>query len=157
MSTSDFLLHNEPSHQWQNYVIPHPGPLSGPLPPMIPPPLPAGSSQISHGGTICPPLDLLPTDQPYLIPLHSHPPPLPLLLSCRWLCDNAFCRFTGTLEALKAHCKTCHFAGAPNAQIECHWEACDYHNRDDPTVHVMRRDCMWRHTREVHLGIKRGS
>ncbi|KAG0702790.1 hypothetical protein DFH29DRAFT_1068926 [Suillus ampliporus] len=166
MSISDILLHNEPSHQWQYSAIHQPSPLSGPLPPMIPPPLAAEYSQISfspqhyvnHGEHICYPSYQLPANQPYSILLHGHPSD-PFLPSCRWLRDHdgTLCGFTGTMEAFKAHCKTTHFAGPQNAQIECRWEACNYHKRDDPTVHVMRRGCMWRHTCEVHLGMKRGT
>lgn len=158
--TSDFCLHNEPSHQWQNSAIPQPGLPNGLLPPTNPPPLAAEALQLtfssqaraSHSGTTC-----YPSYHPPIAsqPLRSHP--FPLLRSCRWLCDDAPCKFTGTLDELKAHCKRSHFAGPPDAQIECRWEACTYHKRDDPTVHVMRRDCMWRHTSEVHLGMKRGT
>ncbi|KAG1887137.1 hypothetical protein F4604DRAFT_1720395 [Suillus subluteus] len=159
--TSDFRLYNEPSHQWQN--LPQSGPLNGPLPPMTPPPLTAEALQMrfssqaraSHGGITCYPLDQPPiVNQPYSTPLRNYS--YPLLLSCRWLYDNAPCIFTGTLDELKAHCRTSHFAGPPDGQIECRWEACTYHRRDDRTVHVMRRDCMWRHTCEIHLGMKRG-
>ncbi|KAG1878819.1 hypothetical protein F4604DRAFT_1754273 [Suillus subluteus] len=153
--TSDFRLYNESSHQWQNSAIPQPGLPNGILPPMKPPPLTAEALQLRFSSqaraTDHPPI----ANQPYLTPLHS--PSSPLLHSCRWLCDDASCEFTGTLDELKAHCKRSHFAGPPDAQIECRWEACTYHKRDDPTVHVMRRDCMWRHTYEVHLGMKRGT
>ncbi|KAG1726259.1 uncharacterized protein EDB91DRAFT_1166434 [Suillus paluster] len=164
MSTSHFSGYNELLYQWQNSIIPQPRPPSGPSTPVILPPLAAEFSQInftsqpcaSHGRNASYPSDQPPINQPYPITLHSHPSS-PLLLSCRWLQDDTLCVFTGTLEALKAHCKTSHFAGPPNAQIECRWEACGYHKRDCPTVHAMRRDCMWRHTSEVHLGMKRGT
>ncbi|KAG1870710.1 hypothetical protein DFJ58DRAFT_22226 [Suillus subalutaceus] len=141
MSTSDVLLYNEPLYQWQNSAVSQPGPLISTQP------------HASHSGNIYHLSDQRASSQPNSILLHSHPPP-PLL--CRWLRDDTVCGFTGTLEALKAHCKTSHFAGPPSALVECRWEACEYHKRDDPTIHVMRRDCMWRHTREVHLGMKRG-
>ncbi|KAG0702778.1 hypothetical protein DFH29DRAFT_919680 [Suillus ampliporus] len=158
------VLYNEFPHQWQNSAIPQPAPLSRPLPSMILPPFSAESSQMifalqpcaSHGGNIYYPSDRPATNQPYSIPLHSHPSS-PLLLSCRWLRGDTPCGFTGTLKVLKAHCRTSHFSGSQNTQIECRWEACDYHKRDDPTVHAMRRDCIWRHTSEVHLGMKRGT
>ncbi|KAG1836081.1 hypothetical protein DFJ58DRAFT_819666 [Suillus subalutaceus] len=139
--TSDFRLYNEPSHQWQNSAMHQPGLPNELLPPMKPPPLAAEALQLrfssqaraSHGGIICYPSDHPPiANQPYLTPLL-------LLHSCRWLYDDAPCKFTGTLDELKAHCKRSHFAGPPDAQIECRWEACTYHRRDDPTVHVMRR------------------
>ncbi|OAX33473.1 hypothetical protein K503DRAFT_522260 [Rhizopogon vinicolor AM-OR11-026] len=111
--------------------------------------------------------------EPTPIPLSSNPHPYlqycydlirnslvsssPGLLSCLWLLNGTSCGFTGSLQALRAHCKSAHFFGPQSAQIECHWQGCDYHKRDDPTVHVMRRDCMWRHTREIHLGMKRGT
>ncbi|KAG2039012.1 hypothetical protein BDR03DRAFT_953384 [Suillus americanus] len=157
--TSDFRPYDEPSHQWQN--SPQPGPLNGLLPPMTPPPLAAealkmrflSQARAGHCGIICY-SDHSPIANQCSTPLRSHSHPF--LLSCRWLYDDAPCEFIGTLDELKAHCKTSHFAGPPDAQIECHWEACTYHRRDDHTVHVMRRDCMWRHTCEVHLGMKRG-
>ncbi|KAG2347888.1 hypothetical protein BDR05DRAFT_957515 [Suillus weaverae] len=136
------LLYNKPSYQWQSAAIPPSGPLISTQP------------HASHSGNMYHPSDQPAISQPNSIPFHSHSP-LPLL--CRWLHKDTVCGFTGTLEALKAHCKTSHFTGLPNALVECHWEACEYHKRDDPTIHVMRRDCMWRHTREVHLGMKRGA
>ncbi|KAG1750251.1 hypothetical protein EDB19DRAFT_1679347 [Suillus lakei] len=149
-STSYLPPYDElPLHQWQNSTVPPPGSLSGPLSPMA-----AETSQIRFSSQ--PHANQPPTHQLHFLPLHSHPSS-PLLLSCRWLCGDTICRFTGTVEKLRAHCKTSHFAGAPNAQIQCRWDACNYRKREDPTVHVMRRDCMWRHTCEVHLGMKRGS
>ncbi|KAG1726260.1 uncharacterized protein EDB91DRAFT_1254402 [Suillus paluster] len=165
--TSDYEMptapYNNLPQQWCDSVISQP-PRNVPLPPIVPPPLAAESSQIrdalqpfsSHGGNICYPSDQPPTSHPHSIPFQSHPSS-PLLLSCRWLRDDVPCEFAGTLEELKVHCKTAHFSGPPNAQIECRWEACEYHKRDDPAVRVMRRGCMWRHTREVHLGMKRGA
>ncbi|KAG1750250.1 hypothetical protein EDB19DRAFT_1679339 [Suillus lakei] len=162
MSTLDVLLYNEPSYRSQNFTIPQPGPSSGPLLPLIPPHMAVECSQsrfstqphVSQSGNISHPSDQPATSQPDSIPLHSHPSP-PLL--CRWLGDGTVCKFTGTLKALKAHCKISHFAGSQNAQVECRWVACDYHKRDDHTVRVMRRDCMWRHICEVHLGKRRGT
>ncbi|KAG1726269.1 uncharacterized protein EDB91DRAFT_1166498 [Suillus paluster] len=146
ISTSRFSPYNELSQQSHNSAIPQPGFPSELPQPMISLPLTAESSQIKPALHI--------SDQPHSIPLHS-PPSSPSLLSCRWLRDDTPCGFTGTLEALKVHCKISHFAGPPNAQIECRWEACYYHKRGDPTVRGIRRDCMWRHTSEVHLGMRR--
>ncbi|KAG1731828.1 uncharacterized protein EDB91DRAFT_708161 [Suillus paluster] len=98
-----------------------------------------------------------PTDQPYynLIPLQHHPsPPLPLM-PCGWLSEDKPCGFTGTLEEFKVHGKTRHFSAPGDAHIECLWDGCTYHKRGDPTVRAMRRDCIWRHTCEAHLGLKR--
>ncbi|KAG1774601.1 hypothetical protein EV702DRAFT_1200181 [Suillus placidus] len=165
MSTSDFSPYNTLPHQWQTHANPQPGPLRLPFMPMIPPPSAVESSrfmfvmqpQASHGEQIGYPSNQPPINQPYPFPLHSHPSSP--LLSCRWLNDDVVtpCGFTGTLEALKLHCKTIHFTGSKIAQIECHWEGCDYYKHGDPTVRVMRRDCIWRHTCEIHLRLKRGS
>jgi hypothetical protein len=121
---------DEPSNQWHTSATHQKGPLTRH---MTPPFLAAESLQMSFSSQ------------------------KPLLLSCRWLCDKTLCEFTGTLEELKVHCKTSHFSGPQNAQFQCRWEACAYYKRSCPTVHVMRRDCMWRHTREVHLGMKRST
>ncbi|KAG2364544.1 hypothetical protein BDR07DRAFT_1401156 [Suillus spraguei] len=114
-------------------------------------------ARAGHGRNIYYPSDHTPiANLPYSTPPRSHSSPLPF--SCRWLCDDDTpCEFTGILDELKAHCKTSHFAGPPDGQIECRWEACTYHKRDDRTVRVMRRDCMWRHTCEVHLGMRRAT
>ncbi|KAG2076557.1 hypothetical protein BDR04DRAFT_1089710 [Suillus decipiens] len=133
-SASDVLLYDEPVYQRQNSAIPHPVPLISTQP------------HASYGQPA--------SDQSYSIPFHICPPP-PFL--CRWLHDDIVCGFTGTLGELRAHYRKSHFAGLPNALVECRWEACEYHKRDDPTIHVMRRECMWRHIREVHLGMKRGA
>lgn len=163
--TSDFRPYNEPSHQSQNFATPHPGSLNGLLPLMTPSPWAVEAFQMrlfsqaraGHGRNIYYPSDHTPiANLPYSTPPRSHSSPLPF--SCRWLCDDDTpCEFTGILDELKAHCKTSHFAGPPDGQIECRWEACTYHKRDDRTVRVMRRDCMWRHTCEVHLGMRRAT
>jgi hypothetical protein len=162
MHIFDSLLYDEPSDQQQNFAIFQTGPLTSSVPPMTPPLWAAESlqtspsSQKSHDQTICYPSDHLPiANHPYSIQLRSHLSPL--LLSCRWLYDDALCEFMGTLEELKAHCKISHFYGLQTAQVQCRWEACAYRKRGRPTVYVMRRDCMWRHTCEVHLGMKRGA
>lgn len=162
---SDFSPYNILPHQWQIHAVPQPGPSSLPVTPMIPPPLDAEPSRFifvmqphaSYGEQTGYPSNQPPVHQPYSFPLHAYPSSS--LLSCRWLNDDAVthCGFTGTLKALESHCKTIHFTGTRIAQIECHWEGCDYYKRNDPTVRVMRRDCMWRHTCEVHLRLKRGS
>lgn len=147
---TDFLPYNILPYQWQIHTVPQSGPLSLPVTPTIPPPLAAESPQFIY------PPNQPPVYQPYSFPLHSHPSSS---LSCRWLNDDAVthCGFTGTLEALKSHCKIIHFTGPKSVRIECHWEGCDYYKRSDPTVRVMLRDSIWRHTREVHLRLKRGS
>ncbi|KAG1731827.1 uncharacterized protein EDB91DRAFT_1153224 [Suillus paluster] len=132
-----------------HFAIPHPNvDPSHSFPLMIPPPSATESSQLiftSHA-----------TNQPYLIPLQSHPSS-PLHLSCRWVNDDILCEFTGTLEELRAHCQSDHFSGQKDAKIGCQWDGCNYRKRGNRTVHVMRRDCMWRHTREAHLRLKRGT
>lgn len=162
LSTSDFSLYNISPHQWQTHAVPQPGPLILPLTPMIPPLQTAESSQSTfvmqphaiHSEQIGYPSSQ-PINQPFPSPLHSHPSSP--LVSCQWLNDAAIhCGFIGTLKALESHCKIVHLSGPRIAQIECHWEGCDYHSRDDPMVRVMRRDCIWRHICEVHLRLKRG-
>lgn len=165
MPPSDFLRYNILPHQWQTHVVPQPRHLSLPVTPMIPPPLVAEHSRfiyamqphVSPGEQTGYSSNYPPVHQPYSFPLHAHPSSS--LLSCQWLNDDTVthCGFTGTLKALESHCKTIHFTGTRIAQIECHWKGCDYYKRNDPTVRVMRRDCMWRHTCEVHLRLKRGS
>ncbi|KAG2158685.1 uncharacterized protein EDB93DRAFT_561370 [Suillus bovinus] len=166
-STSDFSLYNNNSrhHQWQTHAVSQPGISSLPFTPAIPPPQAAESSQqlafvmppyAIHGEQPSYRSNQPPINQPPPPSLHSHPSTP--VLSCRWLNDAAIhCGFTGSLKELRLHCKIVHFSGPNIAQIECHWEGCDYHKRDDPTVHVMRRDSIWRHTCEVHLRLKRGS
>ncbi|KAG1887130.1 hypothetical protein F4604DRAFT_1234087 [Suillus subluteus] len=126
---------NEP---WQNDIPPS---LSTYIPPHLaavyrfsPPP---------HGGNI-------PTYHPSP---HNHPPSP--LLHCRWLHEDQICGFQGTLEALKAHCKAHFSTGPPHAQTECRWDRCNYKKRSNSKIRSMRRDCLWRHTSEVHLGMKR--
>ncbi|KAG1737077.1 uncharacterized protein EDB91DRAFT_488481 [Suillus paluster] len=155
---ANFPPYSELSQHCPNSAISQPGPPSEPLPPMIPLPATPESLQTrfasqphaSHGGPTC--SNQPPTRQP-----DSDQPSSPLLISCRWQRDVGTCGFTGTLQMLRAHCQTRHFIGPQNAQIACRWETCNYHKRSDPTVRVMRRDCMWRHTCEVHLGMKRST
>ncbi|OAX40301.1 hypothetical protein K503DRAFT_768701 [Rhizopogon vinicolor AM-OR11-026] len=182
MSTSVFPpASNDSPNQWQNPVIPQPRPLTyQPLPPTVPPPSIVESPQFrlpSHGSghIYCPSFEP-PTNQQYPTPIlsyinpphhlrqleqyrvpggsqsHSFSPPS---FSCQWLLADTPCGFSGTLKELKAHCKKGHFFGPNNARIECRWHGCNYHKRDDCTMHDMRRDCMWRHIYEVHLGMKR--
>ncbi|KAG1767463.1 hypothetical protein EV702DRAFT_1146631, partial [Suillus placidus] len=78
--------------------------------------------------------------------------------SCGWLVgENTTCRFEGPLDAFKAHFGRCHLTGAQDALKSCHWQGCQYQKRADPTIHDMRRDTTWRHVRETHLKIKRGT
>ncbi|KAJ8595552.1 hypothetical protein M405DRAFT_338710 [Rhizopogon salebrosus TDB-379] len=172
VSRSALPLYNDSPHEWQNFATPQPGPPSLQLP-TRPAALTIGSSQFHscHLGHISPPpnqLSPIPirfyNNSPlnpgrrYRASAERHPDPSPSpLISCRWLIDDIPCGFAGPLGALSAHCKSSHFSGPKNAQIECRWEGCDYRKRDDPTVHVMRRDCIWRHTYEIHLGMKRGT
>lgn len=156
--------YNTLPHQWQTPAVPQPAPLKPPFTPMIPPPLTAESSQptlimqphASSDEKIGYPSNQPPINQLCSFPPHSHPSPP--LLSCRWLNGDAvtYCGFTGTLGELRLHCKAIHFTGSSVSQIECHWEGCDYCKRNDPTVRVMRRSCVWRHICEIHLKLKRG-
>jgi hypothetical protein len=172
VSRSALPLYNDSPHEWQNFATPQPGPPSLQLPTGTAA-LTIGSSQFHpcHLGYISPPpnqLSPIPirfyNNSPlnpgrrYRASAERHPDPSPSpLISCRWLIDDIPCGFAGPLGTLSAHCKSSHFSGPKNAQIECRWEGCDYRKRDDPTVHVMRRDCIWRHTYEIHLGMKRGT
>ncbi|KAG2158686.1 uncharacterized protein EDB93DRAFT_561669 [Suillus bovinus] len=131
-------------HQLQRFATPPLGPDLIPL--MAPSPSAAESSQVVFATQS--------TNQLISIPLQSHFPLL--LLRCRWVCQNIPCMFTGTLEELKAHCRAGHFAGPKDVPIACQWENCTYYKRGDRTVHVMRRDSIWRHTSEKHLFLKRG-
>lgn len=69
---------------------------------------------------------------------------------CDWLDeDDALCPFHGSLEDFKKHFST-HLRGAQNALSRCRWQGCQ--NKND-----IRRDCTWRHVRETHLKMKRGT
>lgn len=69
---------------------------------------------------------------------------------CDWLDeDDALCPFHGSLEDLKKHFST-HLSGPQNALGRCHWRGCL--NKND-----IRRDSTWRHVRETHLKMKRGT
>ncbi|KAG2073234.1 hypothetical protein BDR04DRAFT_1095094 [Suillus decipiens] len=168
-STSHFSPYNTLPHQWQTHAVSQLGAISFPFIPMIHPPLTAEESsqptikfitqpRASRGEQMGYPSNQPSINQPRHNSslLHSHPSTH--LLSCRWLNGDAVthCEFTGTLGALRLHCKTIHFTGSNDAQIECRWEGCEYYKRDDPTVRVMRRGCLWRHILEVHLRMKRG-
>jgi len=178
--TSSSLLppSNDSLHQWQN-ISPQLGPPSRSFSSIVTPSLPltveSSVHSSKHGSDTCNQIRLS-ANQPYPVPnslckichfyprqcyckpagssLNSSSPPL---LTCLWLLDGIPCGFTGPLEALKPHCKSSHFSGPQDAQMKCHWKGCDYHKRDDPAVDIMRRDCMWRHISEVHLGMKRGT
>ncbi|KAG2039004.1 hypothetical protein BDR03DRAFT_953362 [Suillus americanus] len=141
-------MFNEP---WQNFAMP---PSNGSRSPNIPPHLAAEYhfSPQPHGANIHHLAEHPPTYHLYVFPPHPSP-----LLHCKWLQEDTLqiCGFQGTLEALKAHCKAHFSTGPPHARIECRWDRCDYKKRSNSKVRSMRRDCMWRHTSEVHLGMKR--
>ncbi|KAG1774600.1 hypothetical protein EV702DRAFT_518504 [Suillus placidus] len=134
-------------YQWQHHAIPPPG--LGLVPLLMPSPSAPASSQVIFAPQS--------TNQPTSIALQSHFPFPPLLLHCRWVCENIPCTFTGTLKELRVHCRTSHFAGPKDAPIACKWQNCGYYKRGDRAVHVMRRDSVWRHTCEKHLFLKRGT
>ncbi|KAG2067914.1 hypothetical protein BDR04DRAFT_1104337 [Suillus decipiens] len=78
--------------------------------------------------------------------------------SCGWLIgENRTCGFEGPLDAFKTHFRRSHLSGAQDALHACCWQGCNYCKRDNETVHVMRRDSVWRHAKETHLGMKRNS
>lgn len=80
------------------------------------------------------------------------------IFSCGWLVgENTTCGFEGPLDAFKAHFMQSHPSGAQNAPNSCRWQGCDYRKRDNATIKVMRRDCLWRHVRETHLRVKRNA
>lgn len=127
-----------PSHPWQVYVTP---PSSGIFLHIEPLLLPAEYH--------------FPSETQPARSRHSSPLPL----SCRWIHDDThrICGFQGALDALKAHFKTHFNAGPPDEQIVCRWDRCSYKRRSNSSVRSMRRDCMWRHICEVHLGMKRAT
>lgn len=97
-----------------------------------------------------------PSAGPTPVPLQSDIFFSPLLLYCGWVCEDIPCTFaTGNLQDFRAHCGTSHFAGPKEVPIACEWQNCNYTKRGDPTVRVMRRDSIWRHTCEKHLFMKR--
>ncbi|KAG2048039.1 hypothetical protein BDR06DRAFT_999895 [Suillus hirtellus] len=116
---------------------------------------------ISHSPSAGESSHLIPTsftEHPTSIPLQSDIPLFPLLLYCGWVCEGVLCTFaTENLQDFRAHCGASHFAGPKEAPIACEWQNCHYTKRGDPTVHVMRRDSIWRHTCEKHLFMKRGA
>lgn len=79
---------------------------------------------------------------------HSSPS---IAFFCDWLHeDDTLCAFQGSLDDLKNHFTSSHLSGAQSALGRCHWQGCL--NEND-----MRRDSTWRHVRETHLRIKRGT
>ncbi|KAG2158523.1 uncharacterized protein EDB93DRAFT_551955 [Suillus bovinus] len=85
----------------------------------------------------------------------THHPPSDTL-SCGWLVgENVTCVFEGPLHALKIHVRRSHLSGTQNAPNVCRWQGCTYRKRDNTAIQTMRRDCMWRHVKETHLGMKR--
>lgn len=138
-------ISNTPSHQWQVFVTPPPGGT-----------FPLHSAAEYHLPSETQPPDHPPTRHPFPPP-HSHPSSP--LLSCRWIHDDTLriCGFQGALDALKAHQKTHFNAGPSHQQVVCQWDGCEYKRRSNSTVRSMRRDCMWRHTCEIHLGMRRAT
>jgi len=162
--SSFFPQSNDSPYQWQKFVS-RSGLPSWPPSFIDSPPLIVESSRCSagpgHSGHLCHPIQP-PTNLLYPIPNYSNSHLYleehgKALISCLWLLNGAPCGFTGSLDRLKTHCASSHFAGRRDMQFKCQWEGCHYHKRDDPTVNVMRRDSMWRHVLEVHLGVKRGT
>ena len=75
--------------------------------------------------------------------------------ACRWrLGDNVFCNFVGSQKELKAHISSAHLSGPQGGRLECRWEACHHHGRGQSADGTMRRDSIWRHVQERHLGVK---
>ncbi|KAG2362442.1 hypothetical protein BDR07DRAFT_1031161 [Suillus spraguei] len=155
------------------YLRYHIPPNTGPAPSSSYPRSFAHDSGAQHGS-----LPAGPPDQPAppmapSQPIHRNPPsppssgrhrrtqtqktyPLPSKIRCYWLDeDNTPCPFKGSFDDLKKHFKNSHLSGAQNSLGRCRWQDCQYQKRADPTVHDMRRDCVWRHVREKHLKIKR--
>ncbi|KAG1762348.1 hypothetical protein EDD22DRAFT_953187 [Suillus occidentalis] len=80
----------------------------------------------------------------------THPSPS-ISFFCDWLNeDDTLCTFQGSLDDLKNHFTSSHLSGAQSALGRCLWQGCL--NGND-----MRRDSTWRHVRETHLRIKRGT
>jgi hypothetical protein len=78
------------------------------------------------------------------------------VFSCGWLVgENTTCGFEGPLDEFKRHFGRIHLRGAQDAPNECRWQYCTYRKRTDADIHVMRRDSVWRHVQETHLGMKR--
>jgi len=98
--------------------------------------------------------DQLHRDGPYGGSLHdaSIPTQEEYPVSCGWLDGrNVRCGFQGSYDAFKAHFISRHLTGPQDALIVCRWEDCRYTKRGHPDVRTMRRDCAWRHAREIHL------
>ncbi|KIK40874.1 hypothetical protein CY34DRAFT_806732 [Suillus luteus UH-Slu-Lm8-n1] len=77
-------------------------------------------------------------------------PTSPTAFFCHWVDENnGHCSFHGSLENFKKHFST-HLSGAQNALSRCRWEDC-------PNKNDIRRDCTWRHVKETHLKMKRGT
>ncbi|KAG0706445.1 hypothetical protein DFH29DRAFT_901073 [Suillus ampliporus] len=125
------FAHNDPrsSHPRQNCVTPQPLP-----------------SQIQS-----------PTNQPLASSIPIQNDTSSPLFTCNWLHNNEVCGYEGTVKDLAEHCKCRHLPECPSALIKCIWEGCDYHRRGNPSINVMRRDSVWRHISEFHLGIRRST
>ncbi|KAG1762346.1 hypothetical protein EDD22DRAFT_582087 [Suillus occidentalis] len=76
--------------------------------------------------------------------------------SCGWLVrQNTTCGFEGPLDAFKEHFRGSHLSGSQDAENVCCWRGCGYRKRNNTTIRGMRRDSVWRHVSETHLGRKR--
>lgn len=74
-----------------------------------------------------------------------------ITLSCNWLDeDDTLCPFQGSLDDLGKHLTSSHLSGPQNALGRCRWQGCLKEND-------MRRDSVWRHVRETHLNMRRGT
>ncbi|KIK40867.1 hypothetical protein CY34DRAFT_806720, partial [Suillus luteus UH-Slu-Lm8-n1] len=82
--------------------------------------------------------------------LETHPSQC-ISFFCDWLNeDDTLCAFQGSLDDLGKHLTSSHLSGAQNALGRCRWQGCLKEND-------MRRDSVWRHVRETHLNLKRGT
>ncbi|KAG2032613.1 hypothetical protein BDR03DRAFT_745524 [Suillus americanus] len=89
-------------------------------------------------------------------PYGTHHSPSTATFSCGWLVrENTTCGFEGLLDAFKMHFRRSHLSGAQDAPNVCCWRGCKYRKRDNADICVMRRDNVWRHVWETHLGMKR--
>ncbi|KAG0698994.1 hypothetical protein DFH29DRAFT_938493 [Suillus ampliporus] len=91
-----------------------------------------------------------PTNQPLASSIPIQNDTSSPLFTCHWLCNNEVCRYEGTVKDLAEHCKCHHLPECPGALIKCIWEG-------NPSINVMRRDSVWRHISEFHLGIRRST
>lgn len=84
------------------------------------------------------------------------PHSLSTTFSCCWLIgENTTCQFEGPLAEFKAHFRGSHLSGSQGAENVCCWRGCGYRKRNNAAVRSMRRDSVWRHVWETHLGWKR--